>query len=307
MLTMNKSRVLKLGFFLAVLFVGDRVGGGMLMWLVGKSGQRFPMVYSGKLEADVAILGNSRGIHMFHPPAIEREVGGKVANLSFNDLPPAIMPILWGDYLQHHAPPRLLVLEVSCIGVVDYPASTERFTVLMPKNVEFGRAIYSENPRHYWLSQLSHLFRFNSPLTWRSLLFLKRDDQSWIMNSQLNETMMTETIANADAELRKDQTRLDAIKRTIAIAEEHNVEVRCVIAPYAPLYFERLDGFDSWLDWVESSLGRPVEDLSQQVTEMEHFADHLHLHEAGASHFAKALSSQGFFTSENTVLAGVGK
>lgn len=275
--------------------------------IVGNSGQRFPMVYSGALEADVAILGNSRGIHMFHPPAIERECDVKVANLSFNDLPPAIMPILWSDYLRHHAPPRLLVLEVSCIGVVDYPASTERFTVLMAKNPKFGDAIRSENPRHYWLAQLSHLFRFNSPLTWRSLLFLKRDDQSWIMNSQLNETMMAETIANADAELRKDQSRLEAIKRTIEIADEHDVEVRCVVAPYAPAYFERLDGFDSWLNWVQGSLGRQVEDLSKQVKEMEHFADHLHLHEAGASHFAKQLSRQGFFTSENTALAGFEK
>lgn len=292
---MNKISLFKLLFFVGVLLLGDRLGGYALSKMVARSGQRFPMIYEGGLESEIAILGNSRGIHMFHPPAIEEVTGARVANLAFNDLSPEVMTILWEDYLENHSPPKLLILEVSCIGVVDHPGSIERFSFLLNRNPKFGSVIADANQTHYYVSQLSHLFRFNSPLTWRSLLFLKKNDQSWIMNSQLNPEMMAGTIANADAELRRNEKRLDAIRAISESAESRGTSVRLVVAPYAPDYFTRLDDYPDWLRWVETSLGRPVEDLTMEVSELQYFADHLHLNEAGAAFFAKKLGNADFF------------
>ena len=293
--TKHRKTIAKLILFVALVFLGDRAGGYVLSKIVGSTGQRFPMIYAGKLPSDIMVLGNSRGIHMFHPPAIEKVTSRRVVNLSFNDLSPTIMPVLWSDYLQNHDPPELLVLEISSIIVVDYPGSLERFSILMNRNQEIGEIIRERNQVHYYAAQISHLFRFNSPLTWRSLLFLKKTDQSWIMTSQFNENMMADTIANADAELRRDENRMRAVRRTIEIAREHGIEVRAVVAPYAPGYFQRLDGFNDWLAWAEESLGVKISDQTQTIQEMESFADHMHLNESGAAVFADKLDAQGFF------------
>ena len=67
------------------------------------------------------------------------------------------------------------------------------------------------------------------------------------------------------------------------------------MAPYAPGYFQRLDGFNDWLAWAEESLGVKISDQTQTIQEMESFADHMHLNESGAAVFADKLDAQGFF------------
>ncbi|MEM8735175.1 MAG: hypothetical protein AAGG44_13175, partial [Planctomycetota bacterium] len=244
------KRAFRIIVFFVAAVAGDQLGGAALNALVGTSGQRFPSIYRGNLEAEVAILGNSRGIHMFHPPALEKVYDRRFANLAFNDLPPSMMPLLWSDYLKSHSAPRQLILEVSVVGVKDYPGSVERFSYLIDRNPEIRSIIADENRLHANLTRLSRLFRYNSPLTWRSLLFLRRSDQSWIMDSQLNGEMMDKAIEESDADLRFDEGRAAAIREVIRIAEEHGVHVTCVLAPYEPRYAKRLVGKQRWLEWL---------------------------------------------------------
>ena len=291
---MRRRSLVKLLLFASLVFIGDRVGAYGLSVLVGRTGLRFPMIYAGDLPADIVILGNSRGIHMFHPPPIEEVTGARVANLSFNDLSTTLMPIFWEDYLQRHDPPRMLVLEVSAVTETDRPASLERFSFLMDRNSKLGNAIREKNKTHYYVSQFSHLFRFNSPLTWRSLLFFKKNDQDWIMDSQLNPEMM-EASFDERIELRRDEQRLQQMKQVVQLAQRHDVEVRAVIGPYAPKYLENLEGYSEWVRWLESSLGVQVHNYSESLQSMDGFADPTHLNATGAADLAERLHQDGFF------------
>ncbi|MFN3189923.1 MAG: hypothetical protein ACE361_05315 [Aureliella sp.] len=286
------KRSFRIAVFLMALIVGDQLGGAALNELVGRSGQRFSAIYRGDLNADVVILGNSRGIHMFHPPALSEALDRRFANLAFNDLPPAIMPLLWEDYLKSHPAPKRIILEVSSVGVQDYPGSLERFSYLIDCNPEIRSIIAKENRLHANLSQVSRLFRYNSPLTWRSLLFLCKSDQSWIMNSQLNGDMFTKAIEESDAELRFDAARASALAEVVRLSQERGIMVECVLAPYEPRYAKRLERKKEWLEWLQGQIHHPIEDLSGALPDSIHFADHLHLHEDGAAHFAKEIRQE---------------
>ena len=291
---MNKRTLTQVLIFLAIVFVGDRIGGAILNKIFSRTGYRYAEMYEGKLPAEIVVLGNSRGLHMFHPPAIEEVTGSTVANLSFNALPPVTMPIILEDYLKHHPAPKLLVLEVSCISITDEKGSLERMSILMGQNAEYGERIKERNATFYWGTQISHLFRFNSSLMWRSLL-LRGSDQSWIMDSKLNEEMLNAMVEDSDSELNKVAENLEAIKEVLRLAKEHGVKVKVLIAPYFPRYRDRLTQFEEWFGWVRKELDVDVEDYSRLLSDPSNFADHLHLNEEGARNLAEKLNAAGFF------------
>ena len=291
---MNKRTLTQVLIFLAIVFVGDRIGGEVLERIFLRTGYRYAQLYEGKLPAEIVVLGNSRGLHMFHPPAIEEVTGSKVTNLAFNALPPVTMPIIWEDYLKHHPAPKLLVLEVSCISIEDEKGSLERMSILMDKNPKYGKRIKDRNATFYWGTQISRLFRYNSSLMWRSLL-VGESDQSWIMDSKLNEEMLNAMVEDSDSSLDKVIENLDAIKEVLRLAKEHGIEVKVLIAPYFPRYRDRLTEAEEWIGWVRKELNVEAEDYSRLLSEPSDFADHLHLNEQGARNLAEKLNAVGFF------------
>ncbi len=293
---MSSRNLLKILFFVVIVFVGDRLGGELMQRIFMKSGFRYSMLYRGELEADIAVLGNSRGLHMYHPPAMEVVTGQEVVNLAFNGLPTQAMPVIWADYLKHHNAPKLLVLEISCIGVAGAPGSIEQLSVLIDQNSNFLELIQDRNVRVGCAAKLSRLFRYNGSLMWRSLL-LKNSDQSWIMDSQLNEAMLEQLVESSTTEMLRSKENIDAIRQVLETANQHGVQVKLVLAPYHPRFYERLTQprVDAWRDWVEKEVDFPVDDHSQQMTDPRLFADHLHLNKQGAKQLAESLKSLDFF------------
>ncbi len=294
---MNRRTISHVLIFLVIVFVGDRLGGEILQRVFLGRGFRYAEMYAEKLDAEVAVLGNSRGLHMFHPPAIEEITGKKVANLSFNALPPVTMPVIWEDYLKRHPAPKLLILEVSCISVEDEKGSLERMSVLMDQNPKYGQLIKRRNSTFYWGTQISRLFRYNSSLLWRSLL-IGGSDQSWIMDSELNEEMLNAMVQESDSTLLRVAENAEAIKEVLRIAKEHDIKVKALVAPYYPQYCDRLTDVEEWISWVQEELEVTVEDHSRLLKERGDFADHLHLNAKGARNLAEKLNSIGFFETD---------
>ena len=226
---------------------------------------------------------------MFHPPALASVSGQRVANISFNGMPARMMPAIVKDYLKHHQPPRKMFIEVSCIGRVNEPGSLERFTVLMPRSADVNDVIEQSNSKIWWATQVSHLYRFNSELMWRSLLFWNRSDQDWIMNSVVSEQWLDSCSEDQIREFRFSSQDAVAIGELASIAESTGSEVELVLAPYLPSYKARTVSCDRWLREIESSLGRRVSDYSLAIEDTECFADPIHLNERGAALFAKML------------------
>lgn len=142
----RQNRIVWAALFLALVWVGDRIGARVLDRAVMSTEFRYAELYKGTLAAEVVILGNSRGLHMFHPPAIREAAGRETANISYNALPTVLMPGLWSDYVSHQAKshqtlPKRLIFEVSCIGREDEAGSLERFKVFMSHSERLSEAI----------------------------------------------------------------------------------------------------------------------------------------------------------------------
>ncbi|MEM7783715.1 MAG: hypothetical protein AAF939_03545 [Planctomycetota bacterium] len=290
-----RIKILLTLLFVGALFAGDRLGGEILEKIFLGTQFRFAQIYNGQLEADIVILGNSRGIHMFHPPSVAEVTGQKVANISFNGMPAQMLPMIWKDYLEHHQPPQILVLEVSCIGVIDRLGSLEQFSILIDQNPDIASLFADRNPVHYWGCQISRLFRYNSLLFMRSQMFRFRSDQDWIQNSIINPEMLAASFEESNQHAKKLESNLVAIQKVIQIAKEHNVVVKPIVAPYLPEFFARLEGFDDWYQWTRQKLDMPLANYTLALEDPDCFSDHLHLNAGGAAALATLLDEDRFF------------
>ncbi len=293
----HRIRIVWVTLFLALVGVGDRIGAQLMDRAVTSTGFRYAELYKGELAAEIVILGNSRGLHMFHPPAIREVAGHESANISFNGLPTVLMPVLWSDYLSHQAPPRRLIFEVSCIGREDEPGSVERFKVFMGHSEKMSQAIAKYAPQEYMASRVSHLYRFNSELTWRSMFFLGKSDRDWIMTDRVTDDQMNQVLERVQDRgpeefLRRSQNVI-AAREVLALAKDHNIPVDLIVAPYHPQYRETLTELPDWIEWLSDDLGCTIHDYSQSISETSGFADHLHLNPNGARQLAEVLTRDG--------------
>ncbi|MDZ4678788.1 MAG: hypothetical protein SGI94_00015, partial [Saprospiraceae bacterium] len=83
--------------FIILLFVGDRVAGLLLRIQASKSQFRYSQLYGRLGEADILLMGNSRGL-TFYQPYIEEITGLTTCNLSYNGLPIDAAKCLVLDY-----------------------------------------------------------------------------------------------------------------------------------------------------------------------------------------------------------------
>ena len=278
---------------LAIVVAGDRGLAAVLDRVFYQSKFRYSLAYSGKLAADVLIMGNSRGANSFHQSTLETGTELSAANLSFNGMPAAMMPVLLEDYLERHEAPKVLIVEVSCVGSRRAKGTLERFSVLFGRSRGLQELLREENFKFYVGSQLFHLLRYNSELMWRSLAFRKKSDQTWAMHSQINDELL-ESVSAAEsvAMLTRSEADAAAIKRLIGIAESKSIRVELVFAPYLKQYRERLDDFDGWFSWLSEKLERPIADYSLAIDDSKLFADRLHLNADGSEVFtAKIVES----------------
>lgn len=279
--------------FVVVTFVGDRVGGSVIERLFMNTKFRFAELYSGKLPSEIAFIGNSRGVHMFHRPPLQSASGRPIANLSFNGLPATMLPVVLEDYLIHHTAPQEVFVEVSCLGRVNEPGSLERFRIVTGQSASFDRVHRQSAPVDYAASEISHLYRCNSELLWRSVLFLRASDQDWIMTSVLRddwkEVISPESIRRFDS----SQADLQALQEMIQIADQHDVKVNLILAPYYPDYFELTEGVGKWLQRIEDQTGKKVLDYSTAIDQASLFADPIHLNPDGAARLSELMVKRG--------------
>ena len=287
---MSKKIMLRFGWcalLFAIVLVGDRGFASFLDRLFFSSKFRFSLAYTGQLETDLLILGNSRGANSFHQPTLEEGLGLRAANLSFNGLPAAMMPVLFEDYLAHQPPPKLLVIEVTCVGGRRAAGTIERFSVLSSRSQGVRDLLKDQNFKFYASSEVFHLLRYNSELMWRSLAFLRKSDQSWAMVGQIGDELVESVDAESSFKMLDRSTEdMEALKRVIEIADSRSIRVELVVAPYLKQYRERLDDFDGWFAWLESSLGRSITDYSLALDDSAMFADRLHLNVNGNKAFS---------------------
>lgn len=276
-------------------FVGDRLAGSVLSYVFFSSGFRYAAMCRGDLPASTLVLGNSRGVHSFYAPEIERLTKLKCANLSFNGLPAKALPAILDRYLKSHEPPKLLLVEVSCVGSESgrKEGNMERLSVLFGESSRVRDLFRKEDASKFMALSASHTLRFNSDLFWRSLSYLGTTDQRWIMKNSVSPSLVSELPRQSELKVSKSIEDLDAIVQVIELSRENGMRVELVMAPYLPAYAKSLTGLEDWQSWIEDTTGIEVHNFSDSLHENREFADRFHLNLDGSKHFVQMLADSG--------------
>ncbi|QDV58772.1 hypothetical protein [Rosistilla oblonga] len=279
--------------FTALVIAGDRIGARAIDRAVMSTQFRYSQLYRGDLPGEIVAFGNSRGLHMLHPPAIAEITGQPTVNISFNALPVVAMPALWHDYLQRHPAPKRLLFEISCVSREDEAGALERFTAYMFQSPMLCETMAAYRPEEFRASQFSHLYRFNGEFAIRSLFYLRGDDQNWIMPNDATEPQIDRMLSYGAEPILYSQPHVDAARQVLEFAEQDEVEVVLFVGPFHPRYLQIIPELHEWIDWLQEELGRPIADYSAAFSENEAFSDHMHLNPRGARRLAELLHRDG--------------
>ncbi len=277
--------------WIATLFLVVMAGDRLLSWALGRvlvrSNFRYSQLYRGGTNADILIMGDSRGVNSFYAPAIEELTGKKAFNLSYNSMSPVVAEALILDYLDRNKPPKMVIFEPTCVQV-DGAVLTELrpFATMSPRLM----ALYQrKHPDAARTEKIFHLLLLNTGFFVDALHYMKQSDQDWIMRGSLPAT--------SKAEGKGLMTFLpgnrEALQRIVKALRQHGVEVRFVIAPYYSQGIANLKEFVA---------GLPLDDhvrvaaYDTVLSDPALFADHVHLNERGSRVFLEILKRDGVLT-----------
>ena len=260
-----------------VVIAGDRIGAFVCSRVLLASQFRFSRVYRGGANADVLVIGDSRGVHSFYAPSIEKLTGRPALNLSFNSMSMPIAEALLTDYLERNNAPRLVLIEVTCVVVDRGLVSELRTYAGLSKRLE---ALYAhEHPQAAAAGRLFHLLPYDSEFFSRALMYLRRSDQDWIMRNTI-PPQLADSLARGPWRLHPLQENLDALGRLAAMLRARGIEVKLLIAPYHPAAMADTDAITRGVHHIAP--GVPIADYANAIEPSQYFADRVHMNLDGS-------------------------
>lgn len=284
---------------LCILFLGDRILASILDEIMMSSHARYSVVYGQDQQSDVLIIGDSRGSACCYTPAMRRKLGISCLNISDNYLGVGVVEALFLDYLDHHPPPKILVLEISNLSTNTWGSLTnlkpywhhsQRLTELAQEHA----------PRELSASRVSNIYRFNSEMFLRVLYYTGRTDQTWANPKTVGEDFVFSVTQSQPERMNEPRAeRIVALKRILEEASRRGIEVRLFYSPILPAYRQKIENLESWKSLVQDSLGPevPIWDYSDSIAENEAFADRVHTNVKGAELLLDLMIEQGLFAS----------
>lgn len=285
---MNDARRAVVWFIalIAVIIGGDRLLSWTLSRVLVRSQFRYSRLYRGGNDADILILGDSRGVHSFYVPAIEELTGSRAFNASYNSMSMRIAEAVLMDYLDRNRAPKMAIIEVTSVAFEGELTSELRTYADFSPRLS---ALYDEaHPSAAVAGRAFHLLHLNSGFYLEALHYMRRSDQDWIMRS-----VMPPGLRNAAPSVWQLPTpgNLAALNRMIQALRRRGVEVRLVLAPYCPAP----SNMGEFAQAVERSSGLPVWNYSAALRDQDEFADTVHLNERGSRALLALMKRDGFF------------
>ncbi len=274
----------KLGFviaFLGLLLAADRGLSAVLGRLVMASNLRVSALYDGRVDADVVIIGNSRGVHLASSEAWSRTMCRPVFNLGLNGLDTATQDVLVRDYLERNRPPEIAVIEISNV-FEDIPMAGE-LKPFIGDSPRLDALVSKQHGAMFPWTRISHLYRFNSEYLLRALLFLFRpSDQDPEPGGAITPAII-ETYLRHHPRFDVHQDNVRILASTLEALHAHGVKPVLVLGPYHPAAYRDDDWREDALASVKALLPHDVAiiDWSSALTEDAAFADPLHMSPQG--------------------------
>lgn len=275
-----------------LFFLGDR-GLAYLLGEITSRGQfRFDELYRGGLRHDVLVVGDSRAVHSVFAPELSDRLCLSVFNMAYNGMSTEIAVALVEDYLAHNAPPKAVLIEISNTNFHNELLNDLRLYADRSRNI--ADLIRRDDPAMMRWLRLSHLYAFNNEMLLRSLYYLSRSDQDWILSSgaHLEPALMAKLRADWYLPPESFAPNVAAMKRLIAELRARHIEPILYIAPYHPLYRRFFPRYPEWVQNLQAELGEDILDLSVALTDNDDFADVQHVNLNGSRAIMNRLAAE---------------
>ncbi|MEM9824043.1 MAG: hypothetical protein AAF985_23360, partial [Bacteroidota bacterium] len=265
---------------LMLFFVGDRLAGWVLKTLLADSQFRYSRLYQGEAEADILLVGNSRGL-IFYQPYIEEITGKSTFNVSYNGMPIDLGRTLVEDYFEKYEAPQLMVLDVTMCDR-ENTQLVSGFNLYTPYSDNLFNLVLSHDRNSAYAGQLSHLYLHNSEIFQRGLYYYNKSDEDWLLDRVINEHMVN-TVEQQKVDTIKWTNKILAhLKATVDLAKSKGTKVHLVVNPYYPPYAKRIPNLNEFRQSIERFTGEKVHDYAQSVSDLQGFGDYQHLNKHGA-------------------------
>ena len=289
------KKVIWIFALIALFFLGDRIGGFILKSLTEKSQFRYSRLYQQDIDADVLLVGNSRGL-MFLQPYIEKKTTRSTFNLSYNGMPVDLAEALVGDYLEKNKAPDLMLLDVTMCDRINNQLTAE-FNTYSPYSARLRNLIRDTSTTIANAAILTHLYRYNSEVFQRSLTYLNKSDEDWLLDRRILQNIADDAVNYPEYNIEIPEMAMPALNRIIKNAKDKGVKVKLVINPYFPDFADRIMNLEDFKSTVEKATGEKVYNYSKSVTDIDGFGDYQHLNKSGARLYIDELIKDGIFGS----------
>jgi hypothetical protein len=283
---------------IVLLFIGDRVGGLFLHTQAMRCQFRYSQLYCNLTEADILLLGNSRGL-TFYQPYIEEVTGARTCNLSYNGLPMDAAQCLTLDFyrIKNFNPllevPRMIVDVTICDREND--ALLAGFLFYTERSNRLDTLIRNKLPKVWWGGQTSWLYRYNNEIFQRAMFYRNHSDKDWLLDREIPKALAGE-VSKHSYDLEIHPYLIRKLKETVEAAQDLNVQVSLVISPYFPGFQVR--NLDELKAAVEKATGLPVHDYRDALSDPTDFGDFMHPNKKGSIKYLDLLKRDGILPSK---------
>ena len=282
------GRTVLLLTMLLVFFVGDRVLSYGLGQVTAGSKARLARAYTGRFDADVVVLGNSRAIKSFGFKPFE-EVGMTCLNLGVNGIRPGMFEALANDCFDANGVPKRVLIEVSYLKNAWDDSLASEFFPYAHLGVQTERILAERLPKRAVATQLFNAHRYGGQQFIRSVLNYKSGDQELASRKMISPAAIEAVQEKDEEEFPHDEETLRQLTYLLDRIEREGGEATLVLAPYLSEYSKKIANLDSWVKNIESTTGRSVKNYAHFLPSAEHFSDHVHLNRSGQQTFTQQL------------------
>jgi len=273
---------------LAIIIAGDHLLALALHQVLVRSQFRYSRLYRGGNDADVVIIGDSRGVHSFYAPALEQMTGLRALNLSYNSLSPHVAEAVLMDYLDHNRAPRIVVIEAT--STITSGAVASQLRTYAGFSPRMAALFARDHPFEARLSRVLWLYPLNSEFFLEALHYMRRSDQDWIFRDVMPDALRKETHPTPIHPLPEE---VDALARIVRALRQRGIDVRIVVAPYAPV--RATTNAAEFVRLIESRTGVRVWNYVGALQDLDGFADTVHLNERGSRALLAMMVRDGAF------------
>lgn len=256
---------------IAIYFIGDRLVGYIFNSQIEKSQFRYSRMYAGNGDADILIVGNSRGLN-FYQPYMDSVTQLNTFSLCYYSMPPEMAVVMTKDYIDQYPNVKKILVELTLIEMSD-DKLIPGFATYMNFSPRVDSVIKLKDKQSWNASQLSHLFRYNNEVFQRAMYYRNKLDDDWYFDRTITEPFIKEA-PNRSVEFKVNDTLIRELATIGDYAKERGIEVHYIMGPFFPTY--NVINLEKLMDRFTELTGYPVVNYSRSIQDPYSFTDYLH-------------------------------